>query len=109
MSFLSYVCKILYDANGHTGNTYYARFVRLMDGKIWDGTNEVLATLPNWEDSAIALVETGETGQYPIVIPAELPRGNYDVIAYLQAGSAPANTDNVALQFDTSAGSIFGF
>lgn len=106
---LEYIDRILYDSQGHTGNTYYVRFVKLADGKIWDNVNDVLAANPNWEDSAIILSETGQTGQYNIVIPKALPRGNYDVIVYKQDGSAPANSDDIELQYDTSAGSIFGF
>jgi len=106
---ISYVDRILYDSDGHTGNVYYVRFVRLADGKIWDSTNGALAVNPNWEDSAIVLVETGTTGQFKINIPEDLPRANYDVIVYQQEGSVPQNTDDLELQYDTSAGSIFGF
>ena len=46
---------------------------------------------------------------YSLTIPTALPVGKYDVIIYLQAGSDPANTDDVALQYATVKGSIFGF
>jgi hypothetical protein len=106
---LSYIDRILYDSGGHTGNTYYVRFVRLVDGLIWDAVNEEMAATPNWSDSAITLVEADSAGQFPIVVPAALPRGNFDVIVYQQLGSVPQNTDDVTLQYDTSIGSIFRF
>ena len=37
---LSYISKILYDSKGHTGNIYYARFVKKSNGRIWDNVNE---------------------------------------------------------------------
>ena len=104
-----YVIKTLYDSSGYTGNTYYYKFVRLADGKIWDNVNNELATNPNWEDAAINAAEVGNTGQYTIKAPIALTDGNYDVVVYKQAGSAPANTDDVETQFDVSIGSIFGF
>jgi hypothetical protein len=106
---LAYLLRTLYDSLGHTGNVYYVRFVRLADGYIWDPVNEEMAVDPAWEDSAILLVETGTTGQYPILVSADQPRGNFDVIVYKQSGSAPQNTDDITLQFDTSIGSIFKF
>jgi len=106
---LSYIDRILYDSGGHTGNKYYVKFVRMADGKIWDNVNKEMATNPNWENAAIALVETDTAGQFPIIIPADLPRGNFDVIVYRQLGSVPQNTDDIELQYDTSVGSIFGF
>jgi len=106
---LSYISKILYDSKGHTGNIYYARFVKKSNGRIWDNVNEELAADPNWEDSAIPLVETGTTGQYPVVVPADLPKCVYDIIIYLRAGSVPQSTDDVELQYDAAIGSIFGF
>lgn len=106
---LSYIDRILYDAAGHTGNIYYVRFVRLADGYIWDSANGEMSVNPDWEDSAVALSETGTTGQYNIVVPADLPRGNFDIIVYQQAGSAPQHTDDIELQYDTSVGSIFRF
>jgi len=102
--------RTIYDSQGHSGNTYYARFVRKADGKIWDGTNEVMATNPNWEDQAVTLPEVGTNGQFKVYFPTNLPKGQFDVIIHQQAGSAPANTDDIELQYDDTCGSSdFGF
>lgn len=106
---LTYVDKILYDAQGYTGNTYYCRFVRKRDGQIWDGVAGALATNPTWADAAVTVSETGTTGQYSIVIPEDLPAAVYDVVVYLQVGGTPQNTDGITLQYDTKVGSIFRF
>jgi hypothetical protein len=105
-----YIDRIFYDSLGYTGNTYYCRFVFNSDGTIWDADAAALAVSPTWENSAVPLVEQGgNTGQYALIIPTALPVGKYDVIIYLQAGSDPANTDDVALQYATIKGSIFKF
>jgi len=96
----SHIIRTLFDALGYTGNIYYARFVRKADGLIWDDSNEVMAAEPSWSNSAVAITETGQTGQYPIYNPENLPAGTYDIIIYQQSGSDPANTDDVELQFD---------
>ena len=107
---LAYTDRIVYDALGYTGNTYYCRFVRKRDGWIWDPVAGVMAEEPTWADSAVAMPEVGgNTGQYAVPITADHPRAVFDVVVYIQAGSAPVNTDDVELQFDTSVGSIFGF
>ena len=106
---LQYVDRIIHDSQGHTSNNYYYRFVRKADGKIWDAVNEVLVDDPNWADAAIVLVEVGTQGVYKVIIPAALPRGQYDVVIYLRSGSVAQNTDDIELQYDTTAGSIFGF
>ena len=105
----SYIDRTIYDSLGHTGNTYYYRAVRKADGRIWDNINGELADNPNWEDSAISLTETGTTGQFDVVIPENFPRGTFDIIVYIQTGSAPQNTDDVELQYDTTVGGILGF
>jgi len=107
---LAYTNRMIYDAAGYTGNTYYARLVRKADGFIWDPVNGEIVVAPSWADSVVLLEEVGgSTGQYKVPISAVVPRYVYDVIIYLQAGSEPANTDDVQLQYDTSVGSIFGF
>lgn len=104
-----FIDRIVYDAGGHTGKTYYARFVRRSDGYVWDNVAGAMAANPTWSDSAIELVETGETGAFPVVVPAGLPSAYYDVIVYVQTGSDPVNTDAVDAQWSRSRGSIFGF
>lgn len=105
-----YIDRVFYDSSGYTGTTYYCRFVFSSDGTIWDVNAAALAASPTWANSAVLLVEQGgNTGQYSLTIPTALPVGKYDVIVYTQAGSDPANTDDVALQYSTVKGSIFGF
>jgi len=107
---LSYTHRILYDSLGHTGNTYYYRLVQKRTGLIWDNVNEQLSANPNWEDSAISMTETGTTGQYPVIVPEDVPAGTYDFIAHKQAGSVPQNTDDIELQWDAPPiGGALGF
>jgi len=111
---MKYTDAIFYDAGGHTGFEYYIRFVAAGSSKevkyIWDDVNEELVASPMWDDSAIDLIEIGETGAYPVEIPDKLPTGKrYDVIVYKKAGSFPVNTDDVEKQYSLSHGSIFGF
>jgi hypothetical protein len=105
-----YIVDTLYDALGHTGNSYYVRFVEADTGQIWDDTNEELATDPAWLDSSIMLAETGTTGQFPVVAPEKLPKGHrYDYIVYTMAASSPTNTDDVTKQSSLTLGDMFGF
>jgi hypothetical protein len=104
------IAKIIYDSQGHTGNVYYARFVDDYDGKIWNDAAAAMQDLPEWADSAVALAEVGETGQFMVLIPDDLPLGRrYDVLVYKQASSAPENTDDVEMQDVLTNGGIFGF
>lgn len=104
-----YLSSIVYDSDGHTGNTYYARIVNKWTAYIWDNTNTEMVALPSWANSVVDLDETGLTGQFPFYVPAGLPSGNYDVIVYKQLGSAPANTDDIEGLYDLKQGDIFGF
>jgi len=107
---LAYTNRIVYDAAGYTGNTYYARFVRKADGTVWNATAQNTSDAPSWAESVVLMPEDpANTGHYPVPITATHERAVWDVLIYLQAGSEPANTDDVELQFDTSVGSIFGF
>ena len=107
---VSYIHRNLYDALGYTGNTYYYRLIQKRTGLIWDNTNGVLAANPAWEDAAIPITEVGNTGQYPVYVPADVPAGTYDFVAYQQAGSVPQNTDDVELQWDAPPiGGALGF
>lgn len=105
----SWMDRIFYDAQGHTGNSYYVRFIFKGDSSIWDDVAGELANSPSWADTAIDLVEDGTTGQFPVVVPADLPQGIYDVVIYKRAGSFVANTDEVENSFVLKQGSIFGF
>lgn len=101
----------LYDAGGHTGNTYYMRIVRRRDSYVWDPTNKVMVSVSGitWANSVTLLVEEGLTGTFPIVMPKELPADTYDIITYRQFGSEPINTDDIEKQWETKVGDIFGF
>jgi len=105
-----YIVDTLYDALGHTGNSYYSRFIEADTGQIWDNVNEELADLPDYEDQAITLVEVGVNGQFPVVVPTNLPKGHrYDYVVSQMDGSEPANTDDIKKQRTFTHGSIFGF
>lgn len=68
----SYVDRNIYDAGGHTGNTYYLRIVR-RDSYIWNpttGTFLVTGSI-SWAESVTLLVEIGTTGVFPVLIPRD--------------------------------------
>jgi len=107
---MSYIDTIIFDAGGHTGNEYYVRFVVDDTGQAWDDVNEKLSLSSNWVDEAIELVEQGLTGQYPIVIPTDLPTGKrYNIVIYKLVGSEAQSTDDIEKQYQVMRGSIFGF
>lgn len=107
----AYYDKHYFDAGGTTGNTYYYRLIRRGDGSVWDASTGKMELAPTWPGSAIAMTERpANTGQYPIRIPAGIPKGHiYEAVIYLQAGSQPINTDNVVGQYELKIGDIFGF
>lgn len=112
MSHLAdYIDRNLFDAGGHTGNTYYNRIVRRVDSYIWNPTSKKMlpVDLITWVDSVTVLQEEGTTGVYPIMISKDLPAGTHDVIVYKQLGSVPQNTDDIERQFELKHGGIFGF
>jgi len=93
-----------------TGTTYYARFVARISGNTWNDTTKVVEAGPSWANSVVTMTEVPDTGQFPIQIPALLPKGyNYDVTLYLQAGAVPVNTDAIDSTDILKLGSIFGF
>lgn len=102
----------LHDAGGHTGNIYYIRIISRTHSKIWDPTNKVMKAVGDitWDASTILLVEEGLTGVFPIVIAKEMSADTYDIIAYRQLGSTPANSDDVEKQWESKlGGDIHGF
>lgn len=109
MALNDYIERIVYDLSGHSGNTYYCRIVRRSDGYAWDTVAKAYAAEPNWSNSAIELTESDSEGQFPVIVPSELPAGVVDVIVYKQAGGSPANPDGVESQWTITKGSIFGF
>lgn len=104
-----FIDRVIYNASGHSNDKFYVRFVRRSDGYTWDNVSKVMSANPSWADSAIELIETGETGMFPVIIPEELPAAYYDVIVYKQDGLSPANIDGVETQWSRARGSIFGF
>jgi len=106
---MSYIDTIIFDSGGHTGKTYYFRIVEEDTGKAWDTSQKALSLTASWENTAIAMTEQGTTGQFPVVIPDELPAGKYNIVVYEQAGSAPSNTDDIVEKYLRQKGSIFGF
>ena len=104
-----YVSQNVFDALGYTGNVYYCRIVSIRDSQVWNDVLDIMDWVVPWIDSAMALVDTYASGAYPVIIPALLPAGIYDVVVYRQAGSDPANTDDVEKQWIEVKGGIFGF
>lgn len=103
--------RSLYDSGGHTGNVYYMRIIG-REGYVWDPINEVMVlhSAITWVNSAIALVEDGLTGVFPITISPNIPASTYDVIVYIRAGGTAVSTDNLERQWQTKlGGDIFGF
>ena len=101
----------LYDSGGHTGNNYYMRIIG-REGYVWDPINEimVLHTAITWANSAIALVEDGLTGVFPITISPDMPASTYDIIVYNRATGVPLNSDDLENQWQAKlSGGIFGF
>jgi hypothetical protein len=106
----SYIDRIFYATGGYTvGAKYYFRIVRRADASIWDTVAEVMSATTTWENSTITMTEKSTTGAFPVVIPADFPPDTYDIVVYTQAGSSPANTDNVEDSYNVKVGSIFGF
>lgn len=91
------------------GATYYFRIVRRGDGKIWNTLTSAFSDTTPWAASTIAMTEKDTTGEFPVVIPENFPSDTHDIVIYGQAGSAPANTDDVLSQFECKVGSVFGF
>ena len=60
----------LFDAGGHTGNTYYIRIIHRGTSCIWNPITEIVEEEADisWDESADILVEEGLTGVFPIII-----------------------------------------
>ena len=67
------------------------RFVRVIDGVVWDETNQVASPAPAWTDSAIVLSKSAAIGGVPVRIPTLLPAGDRDALFYDSA--SPVETD----------------
>jgi len=80
---------------GKHGSTYYARLVGRWSGLLWDDTNAVLATNPDYSNQIIDLTEIAEDGDFGFNAPTSLPIGQYRLSYRLQAGASPANTDTI--------------
>lgn len=104
-----YISQNIFDAMGHTGNRYYYRVMGSRDSLIWNDVLKLMEAVVSWEDSAMNLTEVGTTGEFPVAVMSELPAGVYDFVVYHQAGSLPANTDDVEKQWIEVKGGIFGF
>jgi hypothetical protein len=102
--------RILYDAGGHTGKSYYVRHVESDTDQIFNTITGALSLTTTWSDSVTELTENDATGQFPIPLPNLLPAGHaYNVVIYEMLGSVPVNTDNVLQTYNVQRGSIFGF
>lgn len=108
----AYIDRIFFAANGHVeGDIYYYRLIRRDDNKVWVWNNitKALAEVVDWADSVVDAPENGTNGEYPIVIPADVPGGSYYVTVYKMVGSFPANIDDVQDNYLCKIGDIFGF
>lgn len=106
----SYIDNIFYDAEGHTGYIYYVRLVNQNTGKVWDDNAEEVVASPTWANSVVTLTETpANSGQFPFIVPKNLPSGAWDVLVYKQSETNPVNTDGVESQTVLKKGGIFGF
>ena len=107
---MSEIKKMMYDSQGHTGNTYYTLFVVKNTGETFDWVADALAANPTRPNSAVLLGEVGTSGKFPIVVPTNLPRGKiYDVVICKQAGATAAEADVVEATFRMPYGGAFGF
>jgi len=107
-----YIDRIFFAAEGHVLDaTYYYRLVRRDDNKVWTWNTPSLELAEDveWSNSIIMMPEAGETGQYPVRIPENVPGGSYYVTIYKVEGSSPSNTDSVQDSYLTKIGDIFGF
>ena len=73
----------------------YARFVRVADGLIWDVANSVLAAAPTYGDTDVQLATNTSIVGIPVIIPTDLPAGEYDILFY-DAGT-PSSSDVVEI------------
>lgn len=66
----NYIDRHLFDAGGHTGNTYYIRIIHRGTSCIWNPITEIMEEEADitWDESAEILVEEGLTGVFPIII-----------------------------------------
>ncbi len=107
---MSFIDKMIYDSQGHTGNTYYNIFVNKRTGETWNWVTETMDASPTRPNSAVLLAEVGLSGKFPIIVPTNLPKGILiDVVVYLQAGTPANDSDDLETSYSFHHGSIFGF
>ena len=75
----------------------YFRIVRPSDGYIWSTVTAAFAETVAWTDSDIPMLEIEtDTGQYPVQLPSDFPKGRVDIIVYTNAagvGGTPVVAD----------------
>lgn len=78
-----------------TGRTVYA-LIRSFTGLVWNGSSFVSYATANLGTYAITLGEQGTaSGYYAGTFPSTIVTGHYNLTAYLQVGSSPAEGDPV--------------
>lgn len=111
-----YTLQHVFDAGGHTGNTYYYRIIDRATGNVVHATTHVPTAAEDltWAESVIFMTEEEDssgagTGVFPITFFKEMPGGTYEYAVYEMAGATPANTDDVSETGTEKHGSVFGF
>lgn len=86
----------------------YIRFILVINNKVWDDTNSVLAWETTWTDTAIDLSEDAVAGNVPVVIPTDLPAGEYDVLLYDAASPATGDAESLGKRLRWNGTKLLG-
>ncbi len=71
----------------------YMRLIRIIDGKIWDVTNSEATSSPAYSDTDVQLSKNTDIGGIPVMIPANLPAGEW--YTWFYDAASPANSDAI--------------
>lgn len=70
----------------------YVRLILVLNNKVWDVANSVLAWGTTYGDTDIQLTADTDAVNVPFAIPADLPAGEYDCILYDAASPSSSDT-----------------
>jgi hypothetical protein len=74
--------------------TCYVQIFDQTDQSVWNGSDFVTFADASWADYDLVCTELGtSSGRYQFTIPSDIPAGDYDWVAFVQAGGSPAVTD----------------
>ena len=82
---------IIYKSASFAPTNPYIQIVHVKSGKVWDASTSLLSAAPTYANTDIALALNAYYNGYPVVIPEDLPAGEYDVV--VKDGASPANSD----------------